>query len=158
MGIIISWNQTKHLISLSIEEDCSTITRHSLTKTDFFVIIGSLPVKNKIAGSGDCSHALIVYYNEIVILKLRTSINNKQTFTIKKGTVIWDAFEVKRFLYFSTSPQRPFVDVEHGWFVEQGVNGQIDLWNTVVDVERMQTNRANVRKNSTPHRIDGRWV
>ena len=61
-------------------------------------------------------------------------------------------------LYFSTSPQRHFVGVEHGWFVEKGVNEQIDLWNTVVDVERMQTNRANVRKNSTPHRIDGRWV
>ena len=54
--------------------------------------------------------------------------------------------KVKRFLYFSTSPQRPFVDVEHSWFVEQGVNEQIDLWNTLVDVERMQANRANVRK------------
>ena len=65
-------------------ENYSTKTRHSLTKTvlDFLVIIGSLLVKNKIAGSGDCSHALIVYYNEIVILKLRTSITNKQTFTI----------------------------------------------------------------------------
>ena len=54
--------------------------------------------------------------------------------------------KVKRSLYLSTSPQRPFVDVEHSWFVEQGVNEQIDLWNTLVDVERMQANRANVRK------------
>ena len=49
-------------------------------------------------------------------------------------------------LYFSTSPQRHFVGVEHGWFVEKGVNEQIDLWNTVVDVERMQANRADVQK------------
>ena len=49
-------------------------------------------------------------------------------------------------LYFSTSPQRHFVGVEHGWFVEKGVNEQIDLWNTVVDVERMQANHADVQK------------
>ena len=82
IGNTLSWDPTKHLICLPIGEDYSPKTRHSLTVLDFLVIIGSLPVKNKIAGSGDCSHALIVYYNEIVILKLRTSITNKQTFTI----------------------------------------------------------------------------
>ena len=38
------------------------------------------------------------------------------------------------------------VDVEYGWFLEQGANEQIDLWNIVAGVERMQANRVNVRK------------
>ena len=159
MGIIILWDPTKHLIFFPTGKDFSTKIRHSLTKTvlDFLVIIGTHPVKNKIAGSGLLARPHWNCYSQI------ENLNHEQTHLhneLWKGTVI----EIPAILSKSkdSSTFQPLLSgpllMWNTIDLWSSVNEQIDLWNNVLDVERMQANRANVRKNSTPHHIDGRWV